>query len=335
MIRPRRTLSLAAALLVPSLLACQGGDADAGTPNDESPQSDGSMSAALPSGAEALSLLGDPLEPAPLDSARHAEFTSNLDAARADLESDPGNADAMIWVGRRLAYLGHYRDAIDVYTDGIAAHPNDARFLRHRGHRWITVRELDRAIEDLSAAARLIEGTEDEVEPDGLPNARGIPTSTLHFNIWYHLALAHYLKGEFDEARRAWESCMDVSTNDDARVATAHWLYMTLRRLGEAGEATAVVAPFGPETEVIENGSYLQLVRMYRGETTPEELLGPAGDVSLESATLGYGVGNWHFYGGDEEGALEIFRRIVDGRAQWPAFGYIAAEAELARRADG
>jgi hypothetical protein len=28
---------------------------------------------------------------------------------------------------------------------------------------------------------------------------------------------------------------------------------------------------------------------------------------------------------------MQIFRDIVAGRSQWPAFGYVAAEAELAR----
>ena len=61
---------------------------------------------------------------------------------------------------------------------------------RHRGHRYVSIREFDRAIADLEYAATLIEGTEDEIEPDGMPNAMNIPVSSLHSNIWYHLGLA-------------------------------------------------------------------------------------------------------------------------------------------------
>ena len=39
-----------------------------------------------------------------------------------------------------------------------------------------------------------------KIEPDGQPNARNIPTSTLNSNIYYHLGLAQYLKGEFEAA---------------------------------------------------------------------------------------------------------------------------------------
>ena len=55
-----------------------------------------------------------------------------------------------------------------------------------------------------------------------------------------------------------------------------------------------------------------------------------AGDAAF--ATTGYGVGNWHLYGGRREPAFEIFRGIVATDA-WPSFGYIAAEAELAAEA--
>jgi hypothetical protein len=50
----------------------------------------------------------------------------------------------------------------------------------------------------------------------------------------------------------------------------------------------------------------------------------------LDIATQGYGVGNWYFYNGNIEQAKEIFQKVMEG-TYWPAFGYIAAEADLAR----
>ena len=113
---------------------------------------------------------------------------------------DRNDADALIWLGRRTAYLGRYREAIQIFSDGIARHPTDARMLRHRGHRYLTVRELDRAIVDFEKAVELMAGQPDAIEPDGLPNARNIATGTLHSNVWYHLALGYYLQGDFSRA---------------------------------------------------------------------------------------------------------------------------------------
>jgi hypothetical protein len=45
-------------------------------------------------------------------------------------------------------------------------------------------------------------------------------------------------------------------------------------------------------------------------------------------------VGAWHMANGRRDQGLALLREIVDGYPQqWPAFGYIAAEADLARAA--
>ena len=264
----------------------------------------------------------------PLTRETRRDFEAKLSEARKNAEADP-SADNLIWLGRRIAYLGHYKDAIKVFTQGAEKFPDDARFLRHRGHRLITVRCFDLAIEDLSRAAKLIKGKPDEIEPDGLPNARNIPTSTLQSNIWYHLGLAHYLKGDFKPALKAYREAEKVSTNPDMLVATTHWLYMTLRRLGREKEAAGVVAAIKPNLDVIENGDYYKLIRLYQGKTTPDELSKEINNA-LSKASVGYGLGNWFLYNNRRDKAQDIFRQIILGN-QWASFGHIAAEAELSR----
>ncbi len=291
--------------------------------------SDTAELADLPGGGQAISLLGDTLYPSPAAPEVLQRQQEQLAEAMATHEADPLDADALIWVGRRQAYLGDYRPAIRTFTQGIEMHPDDARMYRHRGHRYITLRMFDEAIADFQRAVDLTAGKQDEVEPDGQPNPLNIPTSTLQFNIWYHLGLAHYLRGDFAEALDAYEHCMAVSSNPDAQVATSHWMYMTLRRLGRDGEAAAVLDPIDAEMEIIENDAYHQLLLMYKGEVSADSLLGPEEDA-VQSATVAYGVGNWYYYNGDETRAMEIFRNILTGQG-WAAFGYIAAEADLAR----
>jgi hypothetical protein len=50
----------------------------------------------------------------------------------------------------------------------------------------------------------------------------------------------------------------------------------------------------------------------------------------VEDVTTAYGVANWYLYNGRRDEAERLFRQIIASR-QWGAFGYIAAEAELAR----
>ncbi len=279
---------------------------------------------------EATSLFGKPLMSPPVAEAARARMEGDLAAARAAWEKDRSNADAHIWVGRRTAYLGRFREAIAIFTDGMKQHPTDARFYRHRGHRYLTVREFPRAIADLERAAALVKGKPDEVEPDGQPNARNIPTSTLQSNIWYHLALAHYLSGDFERAIPAWRSTRDVGRNADNLVSASHWLYTTLRRAGRTDEAAAVLAPIRAEMEVIENGSYHALLLLYKGERSEADVLKAAGEGASASAVR-YGVGAWHFYSGRTAEARRIWESMITG-TDWPSFGFIGAEAELARK---
>lgn len=282
---------------------------------------------------EAVSLLGEPLYAASFSPEQRAALEADLAAARTAYEADSADVDNIIWLGRRLAYLWRYRDAVVVYTRGLDRYPDEPRLYRHRGHRYLSLRRLDAAVADLERAADLIEGTQDEVEPDGQPNAAGIPTSTLHTNIWYHLGLAYYLRGEFENALTAYRKCLAAAANDDMRVATLDWLYMTLRRLGRHDEAQALLAPIHADMELLENFAYHRRLLMYKGELTPDDLLrtdGPEEDRALDLATQGYGVGNWLLVEGDTTLALDIFRQVVAG-SYWPAFGYLAAEADLQR----
>jgi len=283
----------------------------------------------LPEDPETFSLFGEPLFKTPLRADILERQKKLYDEALTNYEADPEDADNIIWLGRRTAYIGDFRKSIAIYSMGIKKHPTDPRMYRHRGHRFITLRFFDQAISDFEKAAELIKGKPDEIEPDGIPNERGIPVSSLHFNIWYHLGLAYYLKADFEKALHAYDMCMRASEIDDKVIATAHWYYMTLRRLGREAEAKKILENITEDMDVIENYHYHKCLMMYKGKNKPEALMKEAyemGDLGL--VTIGYGVANWYHYTGDKEKAADILREIVAVEG-WAGFGYIAAEADL------
>lgn len=281
--------------------------------------------------AEATGLDGRSFFPPDLSAEAKQRLEDNLKAAEAEVAKNPGSADALVWKGRRLAYLSRYHEAIDVFTQGVTKFPGDARFHRHRGHRLITTRKFDLAVLDFERAAALMQGRPDEGEPDGAPGKRPSPSSTLKFNIYYHLGLAHYLKGDFEKALAAYQECMKYSRdNDDSLVATSDWLYMTLRRLGRKADADRVLEPIHEGMQVLDNSAYYLRLLMYKGLRKPEQVLGNDEQDPLQVATQGYGVGNFYLVNGNAARAKPIFERVVAG-SQWAAFGFIAAEADLAR----
>jgi len=238
-----------------------------------------------------------------------------------------GNADSTIWLGRRTAYLGNYKDAIRIFSEGLSRYPTDARFFRHRGHRYITIRCFDEAIKDLDRAANLVKGKPDQIEPDGLPNAQNIPTSTLQTNIYYHLGLAHYFKGEFEAADIAFKKVFDLAKNDDMKVGAANWIFMCEMRLGKTNDAKQFIAGIKDGLDVIDNADYYRMIKLYQGKITPDDLLKEA----TSNSAVAYCLGNWYLYNGHRDEALKLFKQIIAGD-QWASFGYIAAEAESGRQ---
>lgn len=263
-------------------------------------------------------------------SIRLTKADSNLIAAQQKFRND-SSEENFIWLGRRLAYVNHYEEAIQVYTRGLKQYPESYKLYRHRGHRYISIRKLDKAIDDLKKAAELMQGTVSEIEPDGIPNKLNIPLSTTQFNVWYHLGLAYYLSGDYTNAIQAYQSCMEVSDNDDLLVATTDWYYMTMRRMGNMAGALKLLSSMPDSMNIVENDSYYKRLKMYQGKLPPDSLLNfniNDPNVDLNLATQGYGVANWHLYNGDSMRARELLKKVISGQSK-SAFGYIAAEADL------
>ncbi|PWL31043.1 tetratricopeptide repeat protein [uncultured Roseivirga sp.] len=306
---------------------------------------------------QTMSLLGDSLKIPQRSEAALKALNDNLEQAKANFEADPSEMNT-IWLGRRYAYLSDYQKAVEVFTDGLQKFPESYKLYRHRGHRYISLREFDKAVADYKKAYELVPKGVVEIEPDGAPNKLNIPLSNTQFNILYHYGLAHYLKGEFEQAEEIYKELLNnYCDNLDLFVATTDWLYMTLMRqekkeeaekllnniltemkvletakeLTEVANAIMLDKILDYKTEIVENDSYYKRLLMYKGELAVEELFETDNDdVALSLATQGYGVANWYLYNGDTARAKEILKQVLDGTS-WAAFGYIAAEADMKR----
>lgn len=277
----------------------------------------------------AVTLLGFVVATAALASPPDHEALRAEAAAR--VAAQPSDVDAWIWLGRRTAYLGRYEEAIRIYDRALALFPAEPRLYRHRGHRHLSQRQFAAAEADFERAAELMAGQPDAVEPDGLPNAKNVPTSTLHANVWYHLGLARYLQKDFAGARVAYEAGMAVPGHIDMDIAMRYWWVVTLSRLGELEARAKALAPVRADVDLIESTDYLQLLLLFRGERDPEALLTAAksAESGLSFPTVGYGVGVWYLTHGLADKAHEVFRQVVE-RGPSAAFGALAAGAEEA-----
>ena len=255
-------------------------------------------------------------------------FEKNLKIAYENFNQNP-NSDNLIWIGRRHAYLGNYESAIKYFSQGISTYPLDARFYRHRGHRLITNRCFERAINDLKKAANLSNNKSNEIEPDGLPNALNIPTSTLKGNIYYHLGLAYYFESRLKEAMLAFEKCIELSKNNDSFVAAANWLYIIYYQLNKINKADKLLAKIDNQMNLIENNSYLIILNLYKDSNSLIEIEKKIfKEESLNNITVAFGLGNFYLLKGETEKAYKIYNLITNSD-QWSSFAYIGAEVML------
>lgn len=285
------------------------------------------ISKVKPPSIEAITLLGDTLYTSVSTS---EDALKKYDSAKANYEKDSNDAEALIWYGRRTAYLGKFQEAIAIYSEGIEKHPTDARMYRHRGHRYISTRQYAKAIADFEKAVTLIEDTEDQVEPDGLPNDRNIPLSTLHGNIWYHLGLAYYLQNDMENALKAYSNRTVTERYPDNLVSGGYWLYMINRRLGNIDAANAAIEKVVTNMDIIENGSYYNMCLFFKGLIPEEDITNQTIGTS-SSDVLAYGLGNWYLYEKqDTAKAKVIYKRLLEKGNKY-SFAYLVAESDYKR----
>ena len=294
-----------------------------------SPNSSSATIAEPEKNGEAISFLGETFFRPEDDSTTFLHKDSLLQEANTIYQTDTTDLNSIIWYGRRLASMYRFRDAITIFSAGISYHPNAPELYRHRGQLYITTRHLDAAINDLSKAASISRTRMMETEPDAIPNKLDLPLTNLRFNIYYHLGLALYLKGDYKKAVEAFSSCTPYAINPDLKVAETYWLYLSFQRMGENVSAVSLLSTIDPNVEIIENDAYLRSLLMFRSSLDADDHAGSILGATTDPIEL-YGMANWYTWRNKLSDASTIRRKILSS-TDWTNVGYIAAEADSSR----
>jgi tetratricopeptide (TPR) repeat protein len=238
---------------------------------------------------------------------RSSPDTGAVARAQRALDADPTNVDRIIALGTAQAGVRQMREAVETFTRGIAVVPNDVRLYRWRGHRHLSLRELDAAKADF---------------------ARGLALDSTLYGIWYHLGVVRFAEGDFAGAADAFRRAQPRAPDAGELAGSTDWLWMSLARAGRLAEANAMLAR-RPDSLAVDN-AYARRLQLYRGQIPPERVFGPADTSDVQVATLAYGLGNWYLVRGDTVRARQAFERSV-ASGGWPAFGFLVSEVELRR----
>ena len=246
--------------------------------------------------------------PAGVDHLAMPDTAGTVARAQSALAADPQNVDSLIQLGLAQSGIREYREAIATFTRGIQMAPQNPILYRWRGHRYLSIRELDSARADLD---------------------RGLALDSTVYGCWYHLGIVKYVTGDFDGAADAFAHALPLAPDSGERAGSIDWSWMSLSRAGRAADAQAVLDQH-PDS-LPEGNAYTRRIRLYRGEVAPNDVVTPADTDGIQVATLSYGLGNWYLVQGDTTRAREWFSVSVQQSDGWPAFGFIASEAELRR----
>lgn len=227
--------------------------------------------------------------------------------AQADAKD---NVTQLLALADAQAGLWNIKEAIRIYDRALALDPNNATAYQQRGHRQLSIRELQKARADLEKAASMD------------PKLVGA---------WYYLGVLDYAEGKFDKAAADFEKNLALQDDDFTKaIGTVDWLYMSYRRGKQDEKAKALLDRVTPELKI--EGSarlYFNRTLFYKGLKTPDELLAAA-TTDIERTTLSYGIGNYYWLAGDTQKAREYMQRAVSTTA-WVGLAFIAAEKDLAR----
>ena len=231
--------------------------------------------------------------------------TGPIARAKAALDADPRNVDKIIALGVAQSGARQFREAIATFTRGMEIAPNNAILYRWRGHRYLSVRELDRAQADFD---------------------RGLKLDSTVYGIWYHLGIVRYLRGNFAGAAEAFRRAQPRAPDPGELAGSTDWLWMSLSRAGRGAEAKAMLDRHPDSLPT--NVAYAQRLKLYRGQIGPDQVVTPADTADVQVATLSFGVGNWYLIRGDTAKARTWFERSIKSGG-WPGFAFMASEVEL------
>ena len=233
--------------------------------------------------------------------------TGAIARAEQALAADPRNVQLIIQLGVAQSGARQFREAIQTFTKGLAIAPNEVLLYRWRGHRYLSVRQLDSALADLT---------------------HGYQLDSTNYGVLYHLGIVRFARGEFVAAAEIFSRAQPRAPEASELTGSTDWLWMSLARAGKAAEAKAMLDR-RPDSLPAAN-AYARRLKLYRGEIGPDAVFTPADTADVQVATLAFGIGNWYLVRGDTVSARKWFERSV-ASGGWPGFAFIISEIELRR----
>ncbi|MBN7798766.1 tetratricopeptide repeat protein [Parahaliea mediterranea] len=251
----------------------------------------------------------------------------DLKVAQAAFDAAPDREDSYIWLGRRYGYLGRYDEAVEVFSAGLEKFPDSYKLLRFRGRHLARSRQFAAAIADYQLGLEKMRGQADSFEPNGIPNALDLTTSSYRQNLHYYLGQTSFAVGDykamFEQLEKSREPLV-VLPFDDHEIAVIFWQTIALRKQSRHDQAKALLSRLQEPARILENATYYQALRVLTGRADE------SGETSGDNLAR-FALAMKREFAGDVDGARAVLEAILADNAK----GYWPAEAALAQLSTG
>ena len=248
-------------------------------------------------------------------------------SAIAALARNPNDPNLYLAAGRAQDSLLRYNESIGMYTDGLEKFPDDYRFLRYRGHRYLSVRKFREGVADLEKAVKMG------------PNS---------FDASYYLGLAYYFSGEHSKAAAEFGRCEDQIRNplavkndllgsrsceamkDDVNwlVPLQYWRFLALRRSGNMADSKKYLdEEVSAKLTITSSVPFYDSLLFFKGVKEVNEMMAGANEGTRDFLLRSSGVATYLFTEGERAKACGIWARNAMDQ-NWDHLGVLNAESE-------
>src|SRR5258708_23209150 len=127
--------------------------------------------------------------------------------------------------------------------------------------------------------------------------SRGVRMDSTIYGIWCHLGIVRFAKGDFAGAADAFAHAQPKAPDAGELAGSTAWLWMSLMRAGHEADAGAMLGRHPDSLPVV--NAYAQRLKLYRGQSGPDQVFTPADTADVHAAPPSFGIGNWHLVRGD------------------------------------
>lgn len=240
-------------------------------------------------------------------------LNESVKEAKLYLKKNPKEVDAWIDYGRELIRQNLYREAIDIYNQGLLKFPLNPYLLTLAGRAYLNIRRYEEAVANFVLSKR--------IKPD-------------LFDTYYHLGVAYYLLEDNELSLKTFDKTMKLADCDEDYTGSAYWYLLTLMRMDKKEEVYKFAGHIEPGLKLTLGYAFYNVLLIVNGNKEIDDVLKIEDNMTNAHLIYYYGIACYQYFLGNESEGDRLILRILEEKEgkRWAGFAYLGALLEKEKR---